>query len=452
MKLVVIGGNAAGLSAASKAKRSNSDIEVNVYERTGYTSYGACGMPYFIGGKVEKAENLISLSPEALINKRGINAFIHHEVQKIDTESKKVIVLNTKTGQQFEDSYEKLVLAMGASAFIPPIPGIKTSNVFVLKSIEDALAIKEKAKASGKAIILGGGLIGLELAEGIRKNGVDVHIVEMQPRLLPSFEDIYAEQVSGVLKDEGVELSLGTSIQEVFSEDGAFSGCRLSNGETIYGDFLVVSAGVRPNSKLAKEVGIELGTHGAIKVDKHMQTSNPDIYACGDCATHYHILTKQDCYIPLGTTANKQGRVAGANIAGQKSDFPGVIGAQATKVFGLFLASCGLNVEQAAEYGYQPESNRIKKSSLSNYYPGGSELTLTLVFDKRDGLLLGAQGSGDESIAGRMNLLIAAASKGMTVEELMRLDLVYTPSVAPVYDAITIAAEQAIKKVDGYVG
>lgn len=449
MKVIVIGGTAAGLSAASKAKRSQPELQFKVFERTGYTSYGACGLPYLIEDRVKQPEDLVTLTPEMLTQKRGIPTFIHHEVIALDAVKQQVRVKNLQTGESWDEHYDKLVLATGSSAVLPPIPGIESEHVYVLKSVEDGIAIKAKAHTSQRAIILGGGLIGLEVADGLRNRGLEVTVVEMLPRLLPFFEEAYSEQIADKLRQEGVGLHVGLSIQEVLSKDGRFTGCRLSDGQVLQGDMLIVSAGVRPNSELARQAGLKLGPRGAIQVDDHMRTSDPNIYACGDCATHFNQLTGQDVYIPLGTTANKQGRVAGANLAGGDARFAGIIGSQVTKVFDLFIAGCGMNLQQAREAGYAADSVRIQKDSIANYYPGGGHTTLTLVFDSADGRLLGAQGSGDDSIAGRMNVLVAAVTTGMTVDQLNRLDLVYTPSVAPVYDAILIAAAQAVKKVSG---
>lgn len=449
MKAIVVGGTAAGLSAASKAKRIEPEVEFKVYERSGFTSYGACGLPYLIEDRVKKPEDLVTLTPQALTNKRGIPTFIRHEVKHLDAAAKKVVVENLDTGERFEERYDKLVLATGSSASLPPIWGIEARDVYVLKTVEDAVAIKAKARQSKKAIILGGGPIGLETADALRGCGMEVEVVEVQPRLLPFFEEEYSSQVAGALKDRGVGLHVGLSVQEVIAPNGRFTACRLSNGHVLDADFLLVCAGVRPNTELAKEAGLELGARGAIRVDERMRTSDPDIYACGDCATVHNALTGKETYIPLGTTANKQGRVAGANLAGRNAAFGGVIGAQVVKVFDLFLAACGMNLAEAKAEGYDADSVRIQKGSIANYYPGGSANTITLVFDKKDGRLLGAQGSGDDSIAGRMNVFVAAVTMGMTVEQINGLDLVYTPSVAPVYDPILIAAAQAVKKVSG---
>lgn len=449
MKVIVVGGTAAGLSAASKAKRTRPEIAFQVYERSGFTSYGACGLPYLIEGRVKRPEDLVTLTPEALTDKRGIPTLIHHEVKRLDAKAKKVVVENLDTGERFEESYDKLVLATGSTALLPPVPGIGVHGVYVLKIVEDAIAIKERAGQSKKAVILGGGLIGLETADALKSRGMDVEVVERLPRLLPFFEEEYANQVEKTLREKGVGLNVGLSIDEVISEDGRFTACRLSDGRVLEADFLLVCAGVKPNTELARQAGLELGARGAIRVDEHMRTSDPDIYACGDCATVYNALTGKETYLPLGTTANKQGRVAGANLAGQDAVFKGVIGSQVVKVFDLFLASCGMNLAEAKEEGYDADSVRIQKVSIASYYPGGGVSTITLVFDRKDGRLLGAQGSGDASIAGRMNVFVAAVTMGMTVDQLNRLDLVYTPPVAPVYDPILIAAAQAVKKVSG---
>ena len=447
MKLIVVGGTAAGLSAASKAKRTDPSMDVTVYERTGYTSYGACGLPYLVEGKVKEPEDLVTLTPRELSVKRGIRTLIRHEVISLDAASKTLRVRNLETGDIFQDQYDKLVLATGAAAVLPPVAGIDADGVYVLKTVEDGIAVRDRAMSANSAVILGGGLIGLETAEALAARGLQVTVVEALPRLLPYFEDIYAGQAADQLSRHGVSLLTGVSVREVKKKNGCFAACLLSDGREIPADFLLVSAGVRPNTELAWQAGITLGLRGAVRVDEYMRTTDPDIYACGDCAAARHILTGEEVYVPLGTTANKQGKAAGSNIAGEKEVFPGIAGSQVTKVFDLWLAGTGLNMAQAEAAGFEADTVRIQKGSLASYYPGGSMLTLSLVFDTLTGRLLGAQGSGDESIAGRINVLVAAISAGMTVGQLEGLDLVYTPSVAPVYDAVLIAAAQAAKKV-----
>ncbi|MDL2229196.1 FAD-dependent oxidoreductase [Treponema sp. OttesenSCG-928-L16] len=444
-RLVVIGGTAAGLSAAAKAKRACPDMEIRVFEKTGFTSYGSCGLPYFVGGIIGEAEDLVTLTPEALIHKRGIHAFIHHEVMSIDRHEKTVSVKNLDADTEEIVPYDDLVIATGALPVLPKIEGIHLPGVYTLRSVEDGIALKAKAKASKRAVIIGGGLIGLEMAEQLSLTGISVQVLEAAPRLLPFLADELAEEVLHTLERKGIAVSCSVKLERILEEGGKAAGAETSDGAVYASDFVLVSAGVRPNSSLALQAGLETGIYGGIVVDDHMRTGDPSVWACGDCVQMKHLLTGEAVYVPAGTTANKQGRVAGSNIAGEEAVFKGVLGSQVTSLFGLTVGSTGLSKEQAVKAGYSPVSSLITKLDRASYYPGGRDAKLSITFDENTGLLLGAQGAGGESIAGRINVLAAAISSGMTVGGLEELDLVYAPPVAPVYDPILIAASQGLK-------
>ena len=446
-RLVVIGGTAAGLSAATKAKRSQPDLDISVYEKTGYVSYGSCGLPYFIGGKIEKPEDLIALTVEQLQDKRNISTFIHHEVTKINRAEKTVEVINLTDGKSFVQPYDYLVIATGARPIIPPLlPDAK--GIHTLRSVEDGIAIKSAIQNGAKrAIIVGAGFIGLESAEALTEAGVRVTLIEALPRLLPVLQEEYANILLKTLQSNGVEVYLNTTAEEILTEKGHVAGIKTSDGTIVDADFILLSIGSAPNTALAENCGLELGLKKGIAVNQQLQTSDPSIWACGDCVQMFHLLTEEPCYVPLGTTANKQGRIAGENITEGSGAFKGVLSSQVTKVFDQYVASTGLTVEQAKKAGFDALSVSIIKGDKASYYPGSIDSRITLVFNRRDGRLLGAQGIGGFSIAGRINVLIAAISTGMTVEELNDLDLVYSPSVSPVYDPLLIAAAQALKQV-----
>jgi len=446
-KLIVIGGTAAGLSAASKAKRLMPDLEIEVYERSGYISYGACGLPYFVGDIIKDADELISVTADVMRNKRGIPTFIHHEVTAIDRANKTVEVRNLDTGDVFTRPYDKLVIATGASPVRLSILGADLKGVHYLRNVEDGIGLKGAVAAGKNAVIIGGGFIGLELAEELTNAGVKVHLLEAMDRLLPFLDERFSEQVKTTLEQNGVSVHLSTKAEQILGRDGAVCGVKLEGGETLDSNLVVVSIGVRPESKLALDAGLETGLRGGIVVDEHQQTSDPCIWACGDCVQMKHLITGKPAYVPLGTTANKQGRTAGAALAGTNDTFKGILGSSVTKVFDLYIAVTGLSMAQAKENGFSAASSIITKADRASYYPGGGENTICMVLDETTGRLLGAQAIGTSTVAGRMNVFVAAITAGMTVEEINDLDFVYAPPVAPVYDPILIAASQAMKKV-----
>ena len=449
-KVVVIGGTAAGLSAASKAKRLKPDLDIKVFEKSGYISYGACGLPYYVGDMIEDPEDLVSLTVDQITNKRNIPTMIHREVTVIDRDQKQVTVKDLDTDQIEVYPYDKLVIATGAQPIKPNLPGIGAAGIYYLRTVEDGIRLKKKVKAEGKqtAAIIGGGFIGLEVAEEMTFAGIEVHVYEAMPRLLPFLEESFSEMILDELEKNGVHVHLGSKVEEFQTTDGWVSGIKTADGDSLEVDFVLMSIGVLPNTELAKEAGLETGIKGAIVVNDQMQTSDPSIYACGDCVQMKNRITGSAVYVPLGTTANKQGRIAGENVAGGKEAFPGVLGSMVTKVFDLYIAATGLTVQQAADAGYDVAVSVVTKGDKASYYPGSRENHICLILDRKTGKLLGAQAVGSESVAGRMNVFVTAITCQMTVEEINGLDLVYAPAVAPVYDPILIAASQAMKKVD----
>lgn len=447
--LVVIGGTAAGVSAASKAKRVKPEIDVSVFERTGFVTYGACGLPYYIGDIVKTEDKLSDFTPDELMGKRNISTYIHHEVTRIDPANKTLEVHDLRKKERFSVSYDYLVIATGASPIVPNIPNIHANGVFFLRTVEDGMAIKDaiQEEETQKALIVGGGFIGLEMAEQLSLLGLEVTVIEALPRLLSFLDEEYSNAVKQVLEENNVHLCTGKLVREILADGNKVVGVKTSDGTTFKTDLAIISIGVKPNSSIAQNAGLKTGVENAIVVDEYMQTSDDSIWAAGDCVQTFNLITKRPVYVPLGTTANKQGRIAGGNIAGDISTFKGVLASQITKVFDLYIASTGLTVEQAKEAGYEVEEAKIIKMDKASYYPGGKDNYIKLIFDKRSGRLFGAQAIGSESISGRINLLATAITAGMTVAELSEVDLVYAPSVAPVYDPILIAANQGKKKV-----
>lgn len=446
-RLIIAGGIAAGLSAASKAKRLCPDLEVTVYEKSGFVSTGACGLPYYIGGNVQEAQELLAISQEDL-RKRGISVFTAHEVLQVNHSAKSVEILDLSSGKKFTDCYDDFVFATGASPIRPPLPGIDADGVFFLRSLEDGIALRQAVLSGAKRVaIIGGGFIGLEAAEQLTEAGLQVTVVEALPRLLPLLEEEYSERIRGELLKYGVTVTLGARVEEILTTCGNVCGLKLSDGNSLETDIVLMSIGVTPNTALAELCGVKLGQKNAIVVDDHMRTNIPSVWACGDCVQSYNLVTGLPGWFPAGTTANKQGRIAGANIGGEESVFPGVLGSQVTKVFDLYAATTGLNLEKARDAGFDAKSASIVKNDKASYYPGGVDSNITLVFESNGGRILGAQALGGISIAGRINILVAAISAGMTVYQLNDLDFLYSPSIAPVYDPLLIAAAQALKQV-----
>lgn len=446
-KLIVIGGTAAGLSAASRARKERPDMEIQVFEKSGFVSYGACGLPYFVGGIIDDANELVAIDAATLKSKRNISTWIHHEVTLIDPQKKEVIVKNLDTDEVSIHPYDKLVIATGAVPVVPPIPGIASDGVYYLRNVEDGIRLKAATRENRRVCIIGGGAIGLETAEELSNVGLSISVYEQLPKLLPFLDNAFSEAVENVLRKHGVTVHTDTQIAEILTEGGKACGIRTTLGNYEPADIILVSAGVKPASSLAKKSGLALGLKGGIIVDDEMHTSNPDIWACGDCVQMKNRITGKPAYVPLGTTANKQGRIAGTNVVGGHDTFKGVLGSMVTKVFELYIAATGLSKDQAVKEGYDAASVTITKMDRASYYPGGRDNHICLILDKKTGRLLGAQGIGSESVTGRINVLATAITCGMTVEEINELDLVYAPPAAPVYDPILIAASQAMKKV-----
>ena len=468
-RLVVIGGVAAGMSAASSARRVRPDMEAYVFEKDLYISYGICSVPYYVSGEVEDFRNLISLTPEMAIE-RGIHVLTSQEVTGIDVKEKKVVVRNHATGKTSRVRYDKLIIANGGLPVTPPFPGIDLSRIFTIRNLHDALEIKKFidewntfevresssdcsyinrfgiAKRPMKAVIVGGGYIGMEMCESFRKRGLEVTVIEKADRVLGTMDREITEIVERKIASEGVIFRNETSVTGFEGKDGIVTRVKTDKGD-FDADLVLLSVGARPNSALAKEAGIELGAAGAIRVDEYLRTSAPDVYAAGDCAEALHQVTGKKVYIPLGTTANKQGRIAGENAAGLKRAFEGIVGTAVTKIFDLEVARTGLSAVEAQREGLPFFTTAIQSRSRSSAYPEGKVITVSYVVEKETGRLLGAEMVGQEGVAHRIDTLAACLYGRMTVEDVSRLDLAYAPPFATVWDPILIAANVALKKL-----
>jgi NADPH-dependent 2,4-dienoyl-CoA reductase/sulfur reductase-like enzyme len=447
-RLVVIGGVAAGMSAASSAKRVNSGIEVTVLERDSYISYGACSLPYYISDEVKDHNDLIALTPQAAEKERGIKVLTGYEALSINTRTKEVVARNNLEGNKVTFGYDKLVIATGGLPILPPFSGIDLKNIFTVRTLNDGLAIKGfiEEQRPKRAVIVGGGYIGMEMCESLHKRGLEVTVIEKIDRVLGTMDLEITKLVEQKLNSEGVKLYKETSVEGFEGEEGLV-GRVITDRETFKSDLVLLAVGVRPNTTLIEGTALERGARGAIAVDEHLCTSVPDIYAAGDCAEALHLVTGKKVYIPLGTTANKQGRVAGENAAGRKSVFEGIVGSAVTKIFDLEVARTGLSSLEAEREGYEFFSSFTQGWSRSRAYPAGKPIMVMYVVEKGTGRLLGAQMIGEEGVAHRIDTLAAALYTKMTVEDVARLDLAYAPPFATVWDPLLIAANVALKKL-----
>jgi len=447
-RLVVIGGVAAGMSAASRARRLNPKIEIMVFEKSGFVSYGSCGLPYFVSDVIKAPENLVVYDAKFFKEKRNIDVYLHHEVLKIFPAKRSVLVKDLEKDKEFEVGYDKLVIATGARAVKPNIKGIDLNGIFTIRFLEDGIAIKNfiRENSPKKALIIGAGYIGMEMAEALVSLGIDVTIVEVMPNILGSMDDEINEVVEAELQKNGVKLLKSTSVVE-FVGDGFVRKAILNNGSSLDVDLVIVGAGIKPNSEIARDAGIEIGRSGAIAVNQRMETNIPGVFAAGDCAEAFHLVLGRPVYIPLGTTANKQGKVAGENAVGGNAIFKGIVGTAVFKVFELEVARTGISEKQAKEEGIDYVSTVIEHGSRAHYYPGGSKIRVKLIAERRTGRLLGAEMVGRDGVAKRIDVFATALHARMSIDEIAGLDLSYAPPFAPVWDPILIAANDIEKKL-----
>ncbi len=432
MKLIVIGAVAAGTSAAAKARRNTEDAQITIYEKDNFISYSGCGMPYFLGGEVERAEELTPRDPAFFLSKYNVEIKTGHEVLSIDPANKSVSVKNLATDEIFTDHYDKLILATGARATTPPIPGRERDNVFTLRNINDMLRIKSflDEKKPKTAAIIGTGFIGLEMCENLMHLGISVTLLEKLPQVTPGLDDDMAIRVQAHLKKSGVPVLTGVSIAEITD-----SGVVLADGTNISAELTLLSTGVRPNTELAKAASISLGASGAILVNPRMETNLPDVYACGDCIEQFHVVTGRQVYRPLGSTANKTGRIAGDCATGGNLAYRGTLGTGIFRVLGLAVGQTGLSEREAREAGYDAVVCHNSKPDKPEYL-GGTEMTIKAVADRATGRLLGAQIVGFEGVDKRIDVFATAITFGAKAEDLFYLDLAYAPPFATTKDPV----------------
>lgn len=436
MKLVIIGSVAAGTSVAAKARRNNEEVEITIYDRDVDISYSGCGIPYYVGGEVETRDELTPRDAAFFKKRYNIDIRTSHDVTAVDPEAKTVTVTNMLNGETFTDRYDILVLATGATSVIPDIPGVQRPNVFPIRNIQNGEAVRTfvDTHAPKHATVVGSGFIGLELAEQLKSRGIEVTIIERLPQVMPPLDRDMAYRVEEYLAKQGIELVLGDTVVEFLGDDLVHT-VQTADDRSIATDLVILSVGVRPNVELAQAIGVKLGETGAIAVNEYMQTNVPDVYAAGDVAESFSVVTGKPIWRPLGSTANKMGRIAGDVITGGELSHRGVLGTGIFKVFDLAVAQTGLTEKEARELGYDVDVLHNTKPDKPEYM-GGKEMTIKAVADRETRRLLGAQIVGFGGVDKRIDVLATAITFKAKVDDLFHLDLAYAPPFATTKDPV----------------
>lgn len=446
-RIVIIGGDAAGMSAASKIRRVQSKRDILVLERTPFTSYSACGMPYFLGGMFDDYEQLIARKPKIFREKYNIDVRTNHEVVAIDPAHQRVTILTAQDREIYE-SYDQLLIATGARPFCPEVPNAHATGIFGLSTLASGLRVHDyiTAQKPKSAIVVGGGYIGLEMAEALIRQKLDVSLVQRSAEVMGTLDPDMGKLVSKALRDIGVNLYLQEQLEAFEEKHGAVTAV-VTDKRTLPADLVILGMGVQPNAELAAEANIPLGAKGAIKVDSRMRTATENIWAAGDCAATVHRLSGQPVYIALGTVANKQGVVAGTNLSGGDAQFPGVVGTAVSKICDVEVARTGLQEKELRELNIGYVTATIKTKTRAGYFPGAGPITVKMIGEKGSGRLLGTQIVGMEGAAKRIDIVATALTAGMTVMDLIDLDLSYAPPFSPVWDPVQTAARQLVKEL-----
>lgn len=441
---MVIGGDAAGMATATQARRLRPELDIVALERGSRTSYSACGIPYLVGGEVETVEDLVARTPQQLRGEYRIDVRLRHEAMAVDVDRREVEVRDHDHGRTFRLGFDHLLLGMGASPRRPPIDGIDLSHVYGVQTLDDGERLLEVAERGGcgEVVVVGGGYIGLEIAEAFLHRGCRVTVVEASPEVMGTLDPDMGRLVSDAMRRHGIDIRCGTRVRSI-SDKAVVIG----EGEGIPADLVVLGMGVTPNVELAEEAGVDIGPSGAIAVDRRQQTSAEGVWAAGDCCESHHLVSERKVHIPLGTHANKQARVAGTNIGGGYATFPGVVGTAVTKVCDTEVARTGLHEREARAAGFDFHVARIESTTRAGYYPGASPLTVKLLAEWRSGRVLGAQIVGLEGAAKRIDVVATVLHARLDVEHMTALDLSYAPPFAPVWDPVLVAARKATSLV-----
>ena len=456
-RIVVIGGVAAGPKAAARARRLDPSAEITIVEKDEILSYASCGLPYYISGMVKARRQLITSSagalrdPQFFAKVKNIKVLNKTLAVAVDRQAREVEVQDLSTGETRRLPYDKLIIATGAETLEPPIPGKDLQNVVRLKRVEDADRFRAyvESQPRSQVVLVGGGLIGIEMAEALTLKGFDVTIVEMLPHILPMLDADVTSLLEKYLRNMGVKLALGARVERFDGDDQGRLKSVVTTKGTFEAPLALLSIGFRPNVELARKAGLLIGTSGGIVVNQYMQTSDPNIYAAGDCAEKSCTMRGTSCFLPLGSVANKEGRVAGSHAVGHTDRFPGVVGATAVKIFDWNVGRAGLSVEQATALGIPVVSMTVAGGDKPHYYPGNNEVILKLVGEKASRRLLGIEGMGPGEVIKRIDVAITAMAGRMTVDEVAQLDLAYAPPYSEAMDVLIQAANALRNKMDG---
>jgi NADPH-dependent 2,4-dienoyl-CoA reductase/sulfur reductase-like enzyme/rhodanese-related sulfurtransferase len=450
-RLLVIGGVAAGPKAAAKARRCDPEMEITLYQEEDDISYAGCGLPYYISGVIKEREDLISRTPGKFALE-GIKILKNRRIERIDIQNGSVSGRKIGSGETFTDHFDRLVIATGAYAIRPKIEGVDLANVFYLRSIFDADAIFEKIRTESirNVVIAGGGYIGLEMAESLIRLGKNVTIVELASQILTLFDEDFAGILRQYLEKKGVEIFTSEGIKALKGRDGKVTHVQTAARE-LEANVVLMSLGIRPQVDLARLTGLRIGETGAIWVNEKMETSAKGVYAAGDCAETTHLISGKRVWIPLGSTANKQGRVVGTNVCGGNATFPGVMGTTVFKIFEFNVAKTGLNMREAEQEGFHPVQAIVRGFDRAHYYPGRKESTLKVIADKENGRILGGQAVGEGPSDKFIDILAMALHGKMTCRDLANVDLAYAPPFSPVLSPIIVAANVLTNKLEGKV-
>lgn len=467
-KVVIIGGVAAGPKVAAKLKRLDPEAEVVILEKGKFLSYAGCGLPYYISGDIKEQKELMETpvgvmrDPEYFEKMKGVKVYNRTEALRIDRKKKEVEARRIDTGEVFTLAYDYLVLATGAEVAIPPIKAVDLENpdtdlrlldlghVYTLHGIEDAEAIRWtiREKLAKKAVVIGGGLIGMEMTESLVKSGLEVTIIEVLPEILPILDEDMGILVRRYCQKKGVTVKVGERVERIEGESGTVKRVVTDKG-SYEADLVILATGFRPNTGLARKAGLEIGPNGGIKVDLFLRTSDPFIFACGDCVEVENLVCGKSAYMPMGSLANKQGRVVAINIAGGSETFRGAVNSVIFKLFDYTIARCGLGVRQAKEMGYEVEYALVPAPDRAHYFPGAKRVITKLVVDKQSGKLLGGQFLGEGEVAKSVYAIATALHYGATIEEISNLDVPYAPPYASAIDNICVAANVVRNKLEG---